>query len=177
MKKIFKFFKILPKVYHNLIVNKQQEINFWILYSFVLTFIAARLVVIYFLPGQEIQDLPLISLFNISIHIHHFVVGVLLLAITSFALLHDLDEHHKKIFACFYGIGLGLIMDEFGMIIHLNEYYYFRLSYDAVMVVGSLFFSFVYFKTFWNTLFKIGKKYLIPSFVKLIKLPVSFLKK
>ena len=45
--------------------------------------------------------------------LHHFVYGNILILITSFFAIGLGIKRHKYWFAAFYGIGLGLVLDEF----------------------------------------------------------------
>ena len=45
--------------------------------------------------------------------LHHFVYGNVLITITSFLAIGRGIRNHKNWFALFYGIGLGLVLDEF----------------------------------------------------------------
>lgn len=45
--------------------------------------------------------------------LHHFVYGNILILITSFLAIGLGIRRHKNWFALFYGIGLGLVLDEF----------------------------------------------------------------
>lgn len=45
--------------------------------------------------------------------LHHFVYGNVLIAITSFLAIGLGIRKHKNWFALFYGVGLGLVLDEF----------------------------------------------------------------
>ncbi len=45
--------------------------------------------------------------------LHHFVYGNILILITSFFSIGLGIRKHKNLFAVFYGIGLGLVFDEF----------------------------------------------------------------
>lgn len=48
-----------------------------------------------------------------SFRLHHFVYGNILILITSFLAIGLGVRKHKNLFAIFYGIGLGLVLDEF----------------------------------------------------------------
>lgn len=48
-----------------------------------------------------------------NFRLHHFVYGNILILITSFLAIGLGIRRHKNWFAIFYGIGLGLILDEF----------------------------------------------------------------
>ncbi len=45
--------------------------------------------------------------------LHHFVYGNILITITSFLAIGLGIRKHKNWFALFYGVGLGLVLDEF----------------------------------------------------------------
>ncbi|MEK7471003.1 MAG: hypothetical protein AAB622_03340 [Patescibacteria group bacterium] len=48
-----------------------------------------------------------------NFRLHHFVYGNILILITSFLAIGLGIRRHKNLFAIFYGIGLGLVLDEF----------------------------------------------------------------
>lgn len=161
MKRVKKFPKIIVAVYSRMIAQKKQEIMFWVLYSFLFTFIIARLTA---------RFLPNLFLSWNGAHIHHFAYGFIILAITGLASLNDL--HHKKprSMAITYGIGLGSAVDEFAMWIHLKDDYWIRQSYDAVFIVGGVLFSFLYFSKFWRALFKATESFVFKRVYKIARL-------
>jgi hypothetical protein len=82
-------------------------------------------------------------------HIHHLNYGICIMAIAGFlALVFQDDEDRLKI-GTLYGIGLGLTFDEFGMWLRLEDDYWTRASYDAIIVISLIFISFIYFPSFW----------------------------
>lgn len=48
-----------------------------------------------------------------NFRLHHFVYGNVLILITSFLAIGLGIRKHRNLFALFYGIGLGLVLDEF----------------------------------------------------------------
>lgn len=48
-----------------------------------------------------------------NFRLHHFVYGNILILVTSFLAIGLGIRRHKNWFAVFYGIGLGLVLDEF----------------------------------------------------------------
>lgn len=50
-----------------------------------------------------------------------------------------LNERQRSIFALLYDFGMALTFDEFGMWLHLRGSYWQRASFDAVIVVLSVF--------------------------------------
>src|SRR5438128_2123405 len=122
-------FKIINIVYKKVIANQKDEVNFWILVSFIFTFSTSRLLV---------YTLPEFYLNIRHVHIHHFAYGILMLAVIGILALNDLHKKYPRLFGFLYGIGLGLSMDEFGMWIRLNDDYWIRRSYDAVFVTTAI---------------------------------------
>jgi len=149
--------RIILAIYDRLIIRKKQEIMFWILYSFLFTFIISRVFAIY---APLILDRGTLFIVK-GAYIHHFVFGSIILAIAGLLALNDL--HHKKprLVAIFYGYGLGYVVDEFALMVHLENVYWARLSYDAVFTVGTLLFSFVYFGRFWNKVIAVTERIII----------------
>lgn len=106
-----------------------------VLLSLLLTFITARLVSIIML----LPHVPDIYLHVHDTHIHHLNYGIFLLAGVGAYLLFSPGPAASAApaAAVFYGIGLGLTFDEFGMWLHLNGDYWQRASFDAVIVLAA----------------------------------------
>jgi hypothetical protein len=103
--------------------------------SFLLTFIAAR-VLVFLIMARRIPDLY--AHFG-GTHVHHLNYGIFLLALVGAILLFaDLSDHAKRLASLGYGIGLALTFDEFGMWLHLGGGYWQRASFDTVIVLASL---------------------------------------
>jgi hypothetical protein len=82
-----------------------------------------------------------------SHHIHHVVVGVVLVMISGLTLVTlSVDGHEPEytVAAIFFGIGAALVLDEYALILHLSDVYWEedgRTSVDAVfaaVAVGGL---------------------------------------
>jgi len=73
-------------------------------------------------------------------HVHHLNYGIFLLSIvTGLLLFFQVTERERWWCAVAYGFSLALTFDEFGMWLHLGGGYWQRASFDAVIVVASLF--------------------------------------
>ncbi len=104
-----------------------------LLVAFLLTFIAARLIV-YLIMTRRVPDL---YLHLGGTHVHHLNYGIfLLLFVGAWLLLAPPPEERLKLPAILYGIGLALTFDEFGMWLHLGGPYWQRASFDAVVVIA-----------------------------------------
>lgn len=116
-----------------------------IAFSFLITFILARLTV-YFVVEHWIPDFFLTVK---GVHVHHFTYGVVILVLVGLYLIIRRPGPESVYFRraiLLYGIGLGLTFDEFGMWVRLEDNYWIRQSYDAVVVVLLVFLNIAYFK-------------------------------
>jgi hypothetical protein len=107
-----------------------------VLFSFLLTFIASR-VVVYLIMSHTIPDL---YLHVGGSHIHHLNYGIfLLVTVGAILLFRDPTGRDLKLCAVAYGIGLALTFDEFGMWVRLDgSTYWQRASLDAVGVLSAV---------------------------------------
>ena len=134
-----------------------EDVNFWMLLSFLPTFILARLLV---------YNAPNLFLNIKGVHIHHFTYGIVLLAVSGMAAMNVRSQKWKNITATVFGVGLALAFDEFGMWIRLEDDYWVRQSYDAMVIVFTVLVNIIYFSFFWRSVFErvpiIGKKNIQP---------------
>src|SRR5947209_9196606 len=75
-----------------------------------------------------------------GLHLHHLVWGIVLLMLAGFLgfVVHQ-SSPRTEIIAGFFGVGLGLTLDEFALWIHLRDVYWAeegRSSFDAVIVAA-----------------------------------------
>jgi hypothetical protein len=107
----------------------------WSLAAFVVTFIAARILVI-LIMSRTIPDLYLHVGGN---HVHHLNYGIFMLSgVGAYLLFFRPHGAWLDVGAAVYGIGLALTFDEFGMWLHLGGSYWQRASFDAVVVIAAL---------------------------------------
>ena len=124
-----------------------------IAFAFLLTFVAARTVV-YLVLGHL---MPNFFLTVKGVHIHHFTYGVVILVVIGFYLLifrPQSETRALRVSALVYGAGLGLTFDEFGMWIMLQDDYWVRQSYDAVIIITLLFLNILLLPTIKGLLVK-----------------------
>ena len=105
------------------------------LFGFILTFIAARTVVLLIMSRR----MPNLYFFLRGTHVHHLNYGIFLLAgVGAFLLFSARSSRQLRIAALAYGIAMALTFDEFGMWLHLGGSYWQRASVDAIIVVAAL---------------------------------------
>lgn len=126
----------------NFIKSRRKEIPFLILLSLLGTFIISRLTTYLF---------PQLTLTVRGEHIHHFAYGIILLALSNLlSLLLPQTTSNQLRLSVLYGISLGLAFDEFAMWIRLEDAYWSRANFDAVVVVSLVFLNIIYFDGFWT---------------------------
>jgi len=132
-------------VYDNLIEKHKKKVSFVVLVTFLFTFIFVRLYVLFANVGI-IED-P--YLYIKGYHIHHLNYGIVIMSIAGFLALVFQNEKNRLRIGALYGLGLGLTFDEFGMWFKLNDDYWVRASYDAIVIISLFFISVVYFPSLW----------------------------
>jgi len=165
--------------------EKNKRLPFIIGSSYLLSFIAIRLMVII---AGSVKNETVVAIKEGAIpsklyigrniivygyHIHHFYFGILLLSIAGWMAIVGNDYFSKEKLAVMYGVGLGLFMDEIGMLLSEGNYYS-RLSYLLGVLLLGILINIIYFPPFWksvrNTIVNIN----IPG-VKIIKTLFSYL--
>src|SRR6476660_9982379 len=113
------------------------------LVAFIFTFFVTRTIVRYIRSHAD-SDAPRRwwQPRNISagggLHIHHVVIGVILVMISGISMVTlavDGGVPEFTVAATFFGIGAALVLDEFALILHLQDVYWAedgRTSVDAV---------------------------------------------
>lgn len=149
-----KYLKNPPKTYLESLISKQKNnSSFTILIFFLLAFCLSRLAV-YLDKFNLFPHYPFRNFFGT--HVHHFVFGIALITITGFATLtlpHAILAKWRHKLSAIYGFGLGWVIDEFGMWLHLDQNYYLRASYDALIITMIILLNFAFFQKIWRKLF------------------------
>src|SRR5476651_754678 len=127
------FLRAIKYAYRELIHNRRRQIPFWILVGFLPTYLLARFFV---------AEFPYLFLHVRGTHVHHFTYGFFVLAIVGF--LSIMTDRARRVMAFFYGIGLALAFDEFGMWIKLTDHYNIDASEDAMAWIFAILIFLVY---------------------------------
>ncbi|MDT0396292.1 MULTISPECIES: hypothetical protein [Streptomyces] len=106
--------------------------------AFVLTFLITRVITRLIRAGKG----PFGNVTAGSVHIHHVVPGVILTVIGGFGSVASGGGGPGSAFAAvLFGIGAGLVLDEFALILHLDDVYWTeagRKSVEAVVLTAAL---------------------------------------
>lgn len=105
------------------------------LFSFVLTFLVARAAVFLIMS----RKIPNLYFFLQGTHVHHLNYGIFLLAgVGGYALFRRPVGRAADTVALAYGFALALTFDEFGMWLHLDDIYWQRASFDAMILIAAI---------------------------------------
>jgi len=106
--------------------------------AFVVTFLVTRVITRLIRAGKG----PFRNISSGSVHIHHVVPGVILTVIGGFcAVAGGRHGFGSALAAVVFGVGAGLVMDEFALILHLDDVYWTedgRKSVEMVVLTTAL---------------------------------------
>ncbi|MFF8956942.1 hypothetical protein [Streptomyces sp. NPDC014894] len=100
--------------------------------SFVLTFVITRTITRLIRAGRG----PFRNIAAGGTHIHHVVPGVVLTVVGGFGAVGS-GRHGPAAAVCaiLFGIGVGLVLDEFALIVHIDDVYWTEQGRQSVEVV------------------------------------------
>jgi len=133
----------LKSISYRDIIKRKKQTPFIVFISFVLSFAIARFTIMY---GPE-----WLRFYIKTYHIHHFYYGFALLAIANWIALTTNREHMFKLSAVLFGVGMGLFVDEFGLLLTCTTPpmgcdYWARQSYDVFIVIAGVLLAVLYSK-------------------------------
>ncbi|MFI1719987.1 hypothetical protein [Streptomyces sp. NPDC020489] len=106
--------------------------------AFVVTFLVTRLVTRLIRAGKG----PFGNISTGGVHIHHVVPGVVLSVVGGFgAVASGRHGFGAGVCAVLFGVGAGLVLDEFALILHLDDVYWTeegRKSVEVVVLTAAL---------------------------------------
>ncbi|MCX2820012.1 hypothetical protein EGH25_11695 [Haladaptatus sp. F3-133] len=135
-------------VRHEAVSAHQVGLRFVVFVSFAVGFVGARAVVVTAeLVGEETSSgsflgLPIQQLEFGAFHIHHYFYGFVTLAVIGWIAVFR-DDYSKRLVAVLYGLGMGVFMDEVGMLL-TDGAYYSRSTYFAVVFFVAVFLTALY---------------------------------
>ncbi len=116
------------------------ELQFIITVSFLIAFTISRAIVV-----AAGESKPSLELWVGNYHVHHFFFGLLLLSISGWISLVESQKRYKKISAMLYGGGLGLLIDEIGLLLTWGNYWATQ-SYIFSIIVIFIFLSIILYE-------------------------------
>ena len=141
--------------------KKDKSIPFIISSSYLLTFLFIRLAVM--IAGSagsaassaaktgDIQFYIGSNIILFGYHIHHLYIGIALIALAGWFSINKTEFVDRRDNALVYGIGLGLFMDEIGLLLSWGDYWH-STTYLLSLLLGGIFLNIIFFPDFWKDL-------------------------
>lgn len=143
--------------------DKSKKTPFLIAISYLASFVFIRLMVI--VAGSANSEIARVvkegaswthfyigrNIILFGYHIHHFYFGIMLIGIAGWLAITGNHGISKEKLALTYGFGLGLLMDEIGLLLTWGDYNS-SLSYLLGVFLFGIIFSAIYFPRFWRAL-------------------------
>ena len=82
-------------------------------------------------------------------HIHHLVIGIILISLAGWFAIVGSNFFTRRDTALMYGIGMGLFMDEVGMLLSWGDYWS-TTTYILSLFLAGVFLNLVFFPDFWR---------------------------
>ncbi|HEX7667389.1 MAG TPA: cyclic nucleotide-binding domain-containing protein [Polyangiaceae bacterium] len=146
-------------LFDRLVVREGAEPPFWMLTGFVVALAGARLVVALILKyGLQKQLFALVQGGDDPnpMHVHHFNYGMILIGLSGLAALFPIARKALRPLGFAFGVGLGLVFDEFALIWNLNPEYAQSLSLIAAAIAAAVLLQVTYFRAFWTAILRRG---------------------
>ncbi len=131
------------ELYEIYIIKRGKQFFFLAFITFLLTILLARCIVTWINA-----DRPFLNFFRVSdYHIHHFYLGIFLIILANWFLLlwskKRYIEEIKALSSILFGAGLGLITDEFGLLLtiefDIKGEYWAPHSYYLMGIISGVF--------------------------------------
>ena len=137
-------------LFERFVVQRGAEPPFWMLVGFIVALVAARAVVGLILHfGLEKQLFALVPGSDPNpMHVHHFNYGLVLIGLSGIAALFPFGRRALRVLSFVFGVGMGLVLDEFALFWNLDPSYKNAHLTEAAIAAGVLL-QLVYFRMFW----------------------------
>jgi CRP-like cAMP-binding protein len=141
-------------LFRSLVSERGDEPPFWMLTGFIVSMSIARLVVALILKYKLEKQLFALVPGNDPnpMHVHHFNYGLILIGSSGLAALFPFGRRALRPLAFAFGVGCGLVFDEFALFWNLNPEYAQRLSLVAAAIMVGMLAQLTYFGRFWSAL-------------------------
>ncbi|GAA4732175.1 hypothetical protein GCM10023328_09300 [Modestobacter marinus] len=123
-----------PHRLRDVVATRRGQVLAW--WGFTVTFAVLRLVT--WLIREDVAVLGDVAVGGT--HLHHYLWGILLLAVVGGLALGDRSPRARAALGLFFGIGLALVVDEAALLIQLEDVYWDTFGWVSVglalLVIG-----------------------------------------
>jgi hypothetical protein len=139
-------------MFRRLVVQQGEEPPFWMLVGFIVSLGLARLTVfliLHFHLEHQLFALVKDPRDPNPMHVHHFNYGLVLIGLAGLAALFPFGRRALRVLALAFGLGCGLVFDEFALFWNLNPEYAQTASLVAAAAAAATLVQLVWFRRFW----------------------------
>ncbi len=142
-----------------LVQEPSRRLAFWMFWGAVGALVAARTVVAVIIDRGLQKSLFALISSNVGhpVHVHHFNYGLITVAVVGLLAFLPRTRRKLRTLAAAFGVGVGLVVDEFALLWNLNPDYYQPLSRFAAALVLFALLQAVYFR---NLYLAVGRRML-----------------
>lgn len=137
-------------------LNYRRRASLRLLISFIVTFALIRLLTFAIHNNLgPFHDIVIGGGSGPTLHIHHYIWGLVLLGVCGFLLVTLEAARWHPILAIPLGIGLALVLDEFALLLQLKDVYWAdagRTSVDVAILIAALLLLYYLGQCFWHDL-------------------------
>jgi len=137
---------LTPRPIRDVIRKQRTEIPFLIFITFFLTFSLVRVYTVL----ADVSSNPSIQSNFLGYRWHHYWWGILLLSVAGWMAINNRHKNVVRTAAVLYGVGLGYLLDEAGLL--LTDDYHAMSTFSFVAGVSLLMMSLIFFPWFWRAL-------------------------
>ncbi len=135
----------LRDIFYIDVLHERRIIPFLIFISFLISFLVGRGFA--FLFPERVVIIK-------GYHIHHFFYGIFFISVAGVTGLVSTALKKIKFAAVMFGIGLGLLADEIGLLFTCTSVafecnYWSRLTYDFIVIVFLIYLAVMFFDPIW----------------------------
>jgi hypothetical protein len=135
-------------------LNYRRRATLRLLIAFIVTFALIRLLTFAIHNNLgPFHDIVIGGGSGPTLHIHHYMWGLMLLAICGFLALSLEAARWHPLLAIPFGIGLALVLDEFALLLNLKDVYWAeggRTSVDIAVFAAALLLLYYLGQCFWH---------------------------
>jgi hypothetical protein len=141
----------IADLYRHHIVAAGKQNQLLVLICFLVTFTVVRVITHAIRAGRLRRVFRNVQTSG-GLHIHHLVIGILLLLVTGYVSTGIDPDRHRGLLAALFGVGAALTLDEFALWLRLKDVYWTRqgrASIDAVVIAATLAALGILGRSFW----------------------------
>ena len=113
----------------NRLMKEKKQLGFIVFFCFLISFVSIRLFTAYIAIKYNL-------FFYIGeYHIHHFYMGFGLIILATWMAIFSFRDKFRYLAAAIYGIGLGIFVDEIGLLMSEMTEYWAQESYTAFVIL------------------------------------------